>query len=217
MSYSDINFSTKKVLGYANTSLDSTITYNSDLNIPSFQKISINQIYGQSIPATVNYVVKNNIDFGKSSLPGLTFNGYIDSLGKLHNNPPTGTYGCLYTVDNSPHIQYVQSLPITNRFNNSSVSGSRTIFNIDTKRNGFVTNYFTNIIPFSYGSGYGYSLTQGYQLQTQLDSSTGKNINVMNKNAQCMPYSTNSINNIVDPNDYVIDPDAGLLYIKNDG
>ena len=135
MSYSDINFSTKKVLGYANTSLDSTITYDPDStkNIPSFQKISINQIYGQSIPASVKYLAKNNSDFGKPSLQGgLTFNGYIDSLGQLKTSTPTGAYGCLYTLNDYPHIQYVQSLPITNRLNKSSTPGpgSRTIFNI---------------------------------------------------------------------------------------
>lgn len=214
MSYSDINFATKKVLGYANTSLDSNITYDPK-NISSFQKISINQIYAQSIPATVDYIVKRNSDFGKSSLSGLTFKGYIDSLGVLFQDdraPPSGAYGCLYTVDKFSHIQYVQSLPIMNRVNKSSGSGSRTIFNIniDSTQNSLSTNYFTNIIPFSYGSGYGYSLTQGYKLY---QDSLGKN--VMNKDDQCAPYR-NSTNNIVDPNDYVIDPDAGLLYIKTD-
>lgn len=190
MSYSDIDFVTKKVLGYANTSLNSVTAFDSSI-IPSFQKImSNNQLYTQLIPTSAPVVSTNFGPINQS--PSIVFKGYITIKGVVSQYVPTGAYGCLYNLQDFPYIQYVQSLPLTNVQKSS-------IFNTKIGTQG--VNYFTNIIPFSYGPGYGYTLTQGYQISS---------LTIMNTSLACTPYQTNIIN----PNLYTIDTDAGLLYIK---
>jgi hypothetical protein len=141
--------------------------------------------------ANTNSSLPYNLDI--KSIP------YINSA-QLYSNfipntaPPdiiinkTAVTQTIYTSKQYPYIQYVQNLQLT-----PSPSTSTSIFTVSIGSN----NLLSQAIPFNYGDGsYGYKLCP-----------------TRNDYRPTTPNQT--FNNPIDQKFYMVDPDAGVLYITN--
>jgi hypothetical protein len=178
-----INYLIKKNLGYSNISLNENI---STTDASSYPAIISNQIYSRTVP----YTATTPVPLGSpTDTANFKWIGYINVNSNINPTPPTkGFFGLVYIDINHPYIQYIYNLPLVNHFNSTSF---RYYINSSS------VNYFSKVIPPSYGQQYTYILRN-----TVRTSSGGPSI----------PYNGNSI---IPETSYIIDPDLGVLYIKN--